>query len=686
MQNLDTSKVNEEFAAILSEDNDIENVSLVNQQGSQVAALESNLKSSEPLDSQSLTAFKVVSFLSGKEYIGPVTYDSDNHPTVTIAVPLIKFTKAQDFQTLTTAESGIIRSSEDIKGALITRVHLQNLWTTVLAGSSTDNQSYAYVIDDRGNLIAHPNANFIAQKKDIKNTSIVSWFIKNSSNKSIDSQTETSMSETGVQVLNTYKKIPITNWAVVYEEPISSIYRNVNIVANTALLLAFIAILFTIAVSYIVSYQITKPILLLSKAAEQIGRGNFGFVSIVKRSDEIGALSKSINLMGLNLKRYVDHIESERNKIEFVINNASEGIIALDVNSHVILTNQAIEELVNMKKEMLITKKIDELFAWTRFNFPYTIDYSDDKKLFHENLQFTDAKGKVKIIDLKISKINQPDETIRSIITMHDKTKAVELESMKMDFVSLAAHELRTPLSSIRGYLELLIDDEFTEKNMPERPKNFILQARNSARQLTGLISNLLNVSRIERGALSLNMEKLDWAHIALQSVKDQQFNASEKNINLTYDGPAENVFIQADQTAISEVIDNLIANALKYTLAGGSVRVHMQINDNNILTQVIDTGIGIPEVSLPKLFIKFYRVNGGLSSGSSGTGLGLFISKSIVVRHGGQIWAESEEGRGSTFQFLLPVYNNEHLDALNPIDQTGVRRKRGWITKNIAR
>ncbi|MBI4040073.1 PAS domain-containing sensor histidine kinase [Candidatus Daviesbacteria bacterium] len=242
-----------------------------------------------------------------------------------------------------------------------------------------------------------------------------------------------------------------------------------------------------------------------------------------------------------------------------------------------------------------------------------------------------------------------------SIITIHDVSEEHELETMKMDFVSMAAHELRTPLTSIKGYLSVFINenkDKFDNDQMM-----FLNRINISAEQLTGLIENLLNVSRIERGVVTLNPEQVNWAENLQAVVNEFKNRAEEKRIDLSFT-PATVPLptIKVDKIRINEVLGNLLSNAIAYTQPGGKVIVWAESDGKNIATHIKDTGEGIPKEAIPHLFTKFFRVSGVLEQGSKGTGLGLYISKSIIEMHHGKIWVESELGKGSTFSFSLPI------------------------------
>jgi len=260
------------------------------------------------------------------------------------------------------------------------------------------------------------------------------------------------------------------------------------------------------------------------------------------------------------------------------------------------------------------------------------------------------------------------------ILTFYDETNQKALEEMKLDFVSMAAHELRTPLTVIRGYAELL-NSEIGEKLSPEHQEHLHRLSYNAS-NLGTLIDNLLNVSRIERGSYKIEPVPVDLLSLVRNTVTDMVDQANSKGQKLIFTEPDEKVpLVLADQSRINQVLTNLITNAITYTPVGESITVSISRKDSFVGVTVKDTGIGIPKEALSKLFTKFFRVSSVLEQGSKGTGLGLFISKSIISMHGGDISVDSELGKGSTFIFTLPIATNVPVDQLispAPIGRTG--------------
>lgn len=407
-----------------------------------------------------------------------------------------------------------------------------------------------------------------------------------------------------------------------------------------------------------------------------------------KRADEIGALGKSINAMGLNLQELVTSLESQRNRLSIILNSTSESILAIDKQGKILLANAATNDLTQLSERAIVGQNINDLFKWKRSLQDFAVDYTKEGTNTYNNIEYTDAADVPHYLKIIVSKIEGEQALMapQTIVTIHDETKSRDLDNMKVDFVSMAAHELRTPLAATRGYLELISFKE-GESVAPD-VKNYLQQALKSTAELGSLIDNLLGVTRIERGTLTLRPDKVDIAADVQQAIRNATFTANDKRIALSYDGPTSECYVIADQIALHEVINNLINNAIKYTNSGGSVNVLLGREGTNYVIRFKDTGIGIPKQSLANLFTKFYRVHGGLNSGSTGTGLGLFISKSIIERHGGTISVESEEGVGSTFIVSIPVLDETKLAELKAHEEQKhtTRGNRGWTTKNIAR
>jgi PAS domain S-box-containing protein len=357
-------------------------------------------------------------------------------------------------------------------------------------------------------------------------------------------------------------------------------------------------------------------------------------------------------------------VTEQRNKMNSIIESIYDGVLAFDLENNVSMVNSSTLTMFNLRKEDIIGKRVEDFLSFMEKEQPFIIsDLLPTSDIIHETLitqrkavKTVSISGKQIYVDLTCS-VMKPDSgvNLHGIITLHDLTHEKELEEMKLDFVSMAAHELRTPLTSIRGYLSVILK-EFTS-NLTDEQKMMLGRVSISADQLMAIVESLLSVSKIERGIFSVNISEVDWMQFVKQTVSDFQERAKERNITLRLEEPHLSVSaVAADALRIGEVLNNLLSNAINYTYPGGSVTVSLDEKDGTIVTHIKDTGQGIPKEALPHLFTKFFRVSGRLEKGSKGTGLGLYIAKYIVNLHQGEIWVDSELGKGSTFTFSLPV------------------------------
>jgi PAS domain S-box-containing protein len=353
---------------------------------------------------------------------------------------------------------------------------------------------------------------------------------------------------------------------------------------------------------------------------------------------------------------------SERNKLAAVLLNIEDGILVVDKNHNVILLNRAAHHFTGLSESDALGKNIKDVLYLSNKNgevsdliyCPVETHAKEGTAFFEESIRIKSKTNEdyfANVTSIIVKANNSP----LCLIVIHDTTKESKLESMKMDFVSLAAHELRTPLTSIKGYLSVFLQENGSKLNADQ--KMLLDRVNTSAEQLTSLVENLLNVSRIERGGMIVNMQLMDWAKFVSDIVTDFINPAKEKGIELTFIAPQKAVpQVKADKGKITEVLSNLISNAIKYTQSGGKIIVSIEVTDTEVITHIKDTGHGIAKEAIPYLFNKFYRVDSKLQMSTKGNGLGLFISKSIVDLHHGRIWVESELSLGSTFSFALPI------------------------------
>lgn len=489
----------------------------------------------------------------------------------------------------------------------------------------------------------------------------------------------------GHQVLYVSHPVGFSDWTVVAKIDRDEALASTVTLRTTMIWILFIVFVIIVGTALVFTGFFTRPILHMVNIAKRIGYGDFSASVDFTRRDEMGMLGSSIDAMKNNLSSLMRGIESQRERLEIVLDTTTEGIFAIDESARVLLANRTAEEILGGTAKDILGKPMHEIFAWERGTQPFEVNYREPGTKTYDNLEFTDKQGVRRYVKLIVAQVHEELQSGRThaIITLQDETSSRELENMKNDFVSMAAHELRTPLTAVRGYLELASHE--TDSRM------FVGKALKDVNELSGLVNNLLDVTRIERGTLMLDMGKVDLAECVSHAIEDTHFLANDRKITLSYDGPVDGKYVTGDYIALREIINNLLTNAVKYTRSGGQVWVHFGEVNQTYVVEVKDNGVGIAKEAQKYLFNKFYRVRGDLEGASNGTGLGLYIAQSIATRHNGTITVKSEENKGSTFILTLPVFAQKDLDEhslqdkKNGADDT-IRRKRGWLTKDITR
>ena len=447
------------------------------------------------------------------------------------------------------------------------------------------------------------------------------------------------------------------------------------IVPNPLVVIA-VAVTFAILVSVAI-FLFLKPLNTLIQGSQNLSQGNFNQRVDIQSGDEFEELGNSFNQMGEKISKIFhdsatarDIAIAEKSKLDEVLSSIIDGIVAIDVNKNVIFANRAAQEMTGYTMEEFKSQPVDKLvhvFVDTEEILPKTfcqINFSKPTKVIGKN-------GKETKVNLTTAKVG---ETVQSnlscILIMHDLSKEEELEKMKLDFVSMASHELKTPLTSIIGYLSVFVNEN--KGKLPKEEWELVNRSLVSSQQLFTLVQNLLNVNKIEREQISVAPQSLDYLPILTKVVDDLKNQAAVKSIILTLNPSSQSLpKVIADPIRISEVVTNLVANAINYTNPGGKVDVSITASPSEVTTTISDTGVGIPKEAIPHLFTKFFRVSNTMQQASKGTGLGLYISKSIIEKLNGKISVESESGKGSRFSFTLPVATLNSI-SVNPDKYVG--------------
>lgn len=655
----------------LKQDTDLEDIILVDNNGKEILHVSQNkiYPLNELGDESSDPAYKLPSFGGGEKYISPVYKNTQGDVQVTLSIPIIVSHNLPNLQTLNTSAIGKFRTNSEISGVLVAKTKLSSLGK-LLQNIKIGNTGYIFVVDSLGKLIFHPN------KEPLK---IYSAFLNSlPNNVSNVQQVNQAKNDKGQQALITYSHILTSQWRIIAQVPVNDVLGSIMQVEIFGVILFLITLVFTVMLSLEFSKNINTPIHALSIGASNFGQGNFAYRVNVESRDELEELAFVFNGMASNLSQSFQKlnadkeiITTEKNKLDFVLFNITDAIIALDKQRNIVIFNSVAEQLTGYAKEETIGKPIGDILTIYENDMEVDINtfapiYPNDQKSQQEHIKdeiFFKPKAKLcskrdKKLFIRFSSVilkKHHEHDLGFILTLHDITEELNLEKMKIDFVAIAAHELRTPLTIVKSYLSVFKNENTAQ--FSKQQNLFLNYIDSGVKQLTSLVENILDVTSIEKGTQAFNFQHIAWAPLVEQTVNDFTAQASTKHIALKFQNPETTINpVLADPIGIKEVIVNLIENAIKYTPNGGEVIVSLEEKDGEVITHIKDTGIGIPQSSLANLFTKFYRVTGEAGPAAKGTGLGLYIAKSIVQSHHGKIWVESTEGKGSIFSFSLPA------------------------------
>jgi two-component system, OmpR family, sensor histidine kinase ResE len=341
------------------------------------------------------------------------------------------------------------------------------------------------------------------------------------------------------------------------------------------------------------------------------------------------------------------------NKESSIINYLSDGLLVFDKYNNLLIINPKAEELLEVKKEEVVDIQFLGLFKFKGFNPILSLLGGAIRRVDREELEM--AEG----FFIEVTSIPMENENgkIGTMIVLHDISREKTLERMKDDFVTVSAHKLRTPTSIVKWSLGMLLAGDFGELNQKQRETTE--KAYSSNDRMITLINDLLTAAKTEEGRYISKIELSDMASI-IESVVNVYIDITEKKkIKLEFRKPQIPLpGIMIDRQRIEMAMENLLDNAVRYTLSGGEILVEASFSEENkqIEISIKDTGVGIPKDQQDMIFSKFFRGENALKIETEGTGIGLFISKNIIEAHGGKIWFKSEEGKGTTFYFILPV------------------------------
>ena len=434
---------------------------------------------------------------------------------------------------------------------------------------------------------------------------------------------------------------------------IESRYTQVKDIGVIFVSSSLIAIVLVIIITFLISQGITKPIAEMKKQTEKIAEGNYTGEVKIYSDDELGQLGQAINDLSFKIKEAQESTESERQRLDSVLRHMSDGVIATDRRGRIVIMNTAALDILNLKSEKVIGIPLLEILPLEeRVTFRELLE-TQQERLIH-----LEEDGEDSMIQCEFSVIQRESGFISGLVcVLTDVTEQQKIERERRNFVSNVSHELRTPLTSIKSYTEALVDGAWENK---EIAPGFLNVIETETDRMMRMITDLLNLSRMDQNRFGLEKEFINMNELVVHIVNRfemvlQSEPYRDKNYRILTDITQRDLWVELDQDKITQVLDNIINNAIKCSPDGGRIIVRLMETHTDIIVSVSDEGLGIARKDIPHLFDRFYRVDKARSRAMGGSGLGLAIAQEVVQLHGGKIWVNSIENKGSTFFVSLP-------------------------------
>ena len=433
--------------------------------------------------------------------------------------------------------------------------------------------------------------------------------------------------------------------------PLTSIAHNVHAFQATVATGGLVIALLAAVVSLVVARRISRPMEEMRHGAERFARGELGYKLAVPESEEMAGLAETLNVMARQLEERIRIIVQQKNEQEAVLASMVEGVLAVDTEFRVISINKAAEALLGNTRPEAAGRSLQEvvrnadLRRFVSHALISTLPIEGDIVMRGEPDRVLQAHG--------TALRDATQRGIGAVVVLNDVTRFRQLENMRRDFVANVSHELKTPITSIKGFVETLLDGAMEN---PQDAERFLHIIAKQAERLNAIIEDLLRLSAIEQseGAADIVLEPGRVRDVLEAAVYDCQAPASDRHvdIDLSCDSAVE---AKMNAPLLEQAIVNLLENAIKYSESGGEVQLSAAPENGEVVIVVKDQGCGIPPEHLPRIFERFYRVDRGRSRKLGGTGLGLSIVKHIIAVHHGRVLVESTPGKGSTFSIRLP-------------------------------
>ncbi|MCT3064058.1 cell wall metabolism sensor histidine kinase WalK [Lactiplantibacillus pentosus] len=441
-----------------------------------------------------------------------------------------------------------------------------------------------------------------------------------------------------------------------------SVYSTINNIMGIFVIASLVAMLLGLGIAIIIARAITRPIEEMKQQTQRIARGDYAGQVRVYSDDELGQLAKAINNLSIRVEESQESTEAERRRLDSVLSHMSDGVIATDRRGNITIINETASDFMDVTAEKAIGSSILDVLK-------IRDDYSLRDLIENQDELMLDLSSNERdlILNAYFSLIQRESGFISGLVcVLHDVTEQQKIDNDRKQFVSNVSHELRTPLTSLRSYIEALSDGAWKD---PEVAPGFLKVTQEETDRMIRMINELLSLSRMDSGTTRVDMELVNINEM-FNYVLDRFDMILKKDDNpakyytIKREFTKRDLWVEIDTDKFTQVLDNIMNNAIKYSPDGGVVTCRLLETHNQVIISISDQGLGIPRADLNHVFDRFFRVDKARSRAQGGTGLGLAISKEVVQMLGGRIWVDSVEGKGSTFYISLPYepYGEEDL------------------------
>lgn len=431
-------------------------------------------------------------------------------------------------------------------------------------------------------------------------------------------------------------------------------YDNLNHISLIYFSASLLAVVLGVVMAVIISRSLTKPIAEINDRTTRIAQGDYSGGILVRSNDEIGQLAENVNALAVRIEETTNSTEFERRRLDSVLEHMTDGVIATDRRGSINIINTAALQMTGMEDSNVALGQsiLEVLQIADRYNLRELLDNQDELLLDFSN------EERQLIIRAYFSLIQRASGFISGlVIVLHDVTEQQRIEEERRQFVSNVSHELRTPLTSVKSYVDALQEGAIED---PEVAKSFLAVVQDETTRMIHMINDLLELSRMDSGTMKLETEYVNVGELFNYILNRFDMiiandDKPEKYYTIKREITNSQIWVELDTSKFTQVVDNIMNNAIKYSPDGGVITARMIDRKTEVVLSITDQGLGIPKKDLGHIFDRFFRVDKARSRAQGGTGLGLAISKEIIERFGGKIWVDSSEGKGSTFSISLP-------------------------------